>query len=54
MKKGVLSDVLLLSGCAFVIAGAAAIWWPLGLIACGMTLMTVAWAFEVRDIKDKS
>jgi uncharacterized membrane protein SpoIIM required for sporulation len=48
------SDCFLLVGCAFVIAGAAAIWWPLGLIACGLTLMTVAWAFEVRNAKDKS
>jgi hypothetical protein len=48
------SDRFLLVGCGFVIAGAAAIWWPLGLIACGVALMAVAWAFEVRDIKDKS
>lgn len=54
MKKGALSDVLLLSGCAFIIAGTAAIWWPFGLIACGLTLMTVAWAFAVRDVKDKT
>lgn len=49
----VASDILVIVGAVATIAGLAAMWWPLGLLAGGLGLFAMGWALAVKVARAK-
>lgn len=42
------SDIFVILGALIIIAALSAVWWPLGLLALGLALIVLGFAFHLR------